>query len=143
MMSSAFLVVVALMYFGIINIDQTRSGAIQTPKFEADVAKVRLGTETKTVAGSQANVFDWYADGAGVVRAGGAGGAFVRSCALRAMSAASKSMISCAGLLTSSRTALPSREIRADCARRAIGGFFSCPSRARASMPSATDWMLP
>jgi len=44
------LVVVGLMYFGIINIDQTRPGAIQTPKFEADVAKVRLGTETKTVA---------------------------------------------------------------------------------------------
>ena len=46
----AALVVVALMYFGIINIDQTRSGAIQTPQFEADVAKVRLGTEDKTVA---------------------------------------------------------------------------------------------
>ncbi len=46
----AALVVVALMYFWIINIDQTRSGAIQTPKFDADVAKVRLWTETKTVA---------------------------------------------------------------------------------------------
>ncbi|MEG8053499.1 hypothetical protein QP185_10040 [Sphingomonas aerolata] len=46
----ALLAVVALMYFGIINIDQTRAGAIQTPKFEADVAKVRLGTEAKTVA---------------------------------------------------------------------------------------------
>ncbi len=46
----AALVVVGLMYFGIINIDQTRSGSIQTPKFQADVAKVTLGTENKTVA---------------------------------------------------------------------------------------------
>ncbi len=46
----AALVVVGLMYFGIINIDQTRSGSIQTPQFQADVAKVSLGTENKTVA---------------------------------------------------------------------------------------------
>jgi uncharacterized protein (UPF0333 family) len=44
------LVVVALMYFGIINIDQTRQGVVQAPQFQADVAKVRLGTENKTVA---------------------------------------------------------------------------------------------
>ena len=44
------LVVVGLMYFGIINIDQTRPGAIQTPKFQADVATVTMGTENKTVA---------------------------------------------------------------------------------------------
>ncbi|KQM49285.1 peptidase [Sphingomonas sp. Leaf208] len=35
------------------------------------VAEVDLSTgKTKTVAGSQTNVFDWYADGAGVVRMG-------------------------------------------------------------------------
>ena len=44
------LVVVGLMYFGIINIDQTRQGVVQAPKFQADVAKVTLGTENKTVA---------------------------------------------------------------------------------------------
>lgn len=44
------LVVVALMYFGFINIDQTRPGSIQTPQFQADVARVSIGTENKTVA---------------------------------------------------------------------------------------------
>ncbi|MEG3164687.1 hypothetical protein U1701_08785 [Sphingomonas sp. PB2P19] len=42
--------VVVLMYFGIINIDQTQQGVVQAPKFQADVAKVTLGTENKTVA---------------------------------------------------------------------------------------------
>ena len=46
----AVLVVAALMYFGIINIDQTRPGVVQTPQFHADVAKVTVGTKEKTVA---------------------------------------------------------------------------------------------
>ncbi len=46
----AVLFVVGLMYFGIINIDQTQSAVVQAPKFQADVAKVTLGTENKTVA---------------------------------------------------------------------------------------------
>ena len=41
---------VAAMQFGIINIDQTQAGVVQAPKFEANVAKVQLGTEQKTVA---------------------------------------------------------------------------------------------
>jgi hypothetical protein len=44
------------MYFGIINIDQTRPGMVQTPKFQADVGKVTLGTENKTVAVPTINV---------------------------------------------------------------------------------------
>ena len=44
------LIVVGLMYFGLINIDQTRPGSIQTPQFQADVARVSVGTENKTVA---------------------------------------------------------------------------------------------
>ncbi|WP_374944043.1 hypothetical protein [Sphingomonas sp.] len=45
----AALVLVALLFFGIINIDQTRPGVVQAPAFKADVAKVRMGTEQKTV----------------------------------------------------------------------------------------------
>jgi hypothetical protein len=41
--------VVAAMALGIVSIDQTRPAVVQAPKFEADVAKVRLGTEEKTV----------------------------------------------------------------------------------------------
>ncbi len=44
------LVVVALMYFGLINIDQTRSAVVQAPQFKADVARVSVGTENKTVS---------------------------------------------------------------------------------------------
>ena len=44
------LVGVVLLYFGIINIDQTRPGVVQAPQFHADVAKVTVGTENKTVA---------------------------------------------------------------------------------------------
>ena len=50
LLAIAVLVVAGLMYFGIINIDQTRPGVVQTPKFQADVAKVTVGTENKTVA---------------------------------------------------------------------------------------------
>ena len=45
----AILVVVVLMYFGIINVNQTRAGVVQAPQFHADVAKVTVGTENKTV----------------------------------------------------------------------------------------------
>ncbi|TPG13584.1 hypothetical protein [Sphingomonas oligophenolica] len=50
------LIVAGLMYFGLINIDQTRAGAIQTPQFQADVARVSVGTENKTVAVPTVNV---------------------------------------------------------------------------------------
>ena len=46
----AALVVVGLMYFGIINIDQTRPGIVQAPAFHADVARVSMGTRNETVA---------------------------------------------------------------------------------------------
>ena len=46
----AALVVVGLMYFGLINIDQTRQASFQPPQFKADVARVSVGTENKTVA---------------------------------------------------------------------------------------------
>jgi hypothetical protein len=45
----AIIIVVALLYFGIVSIDQTRPGVVQAPTFQADVAKVRVGTEEKTV----------------------------------------------------------------------------------------------
>ena len=45
----AVLALVAAMQFGIVNIDQTRAGVVQAPAFKADVAKVRVGTEQKTV----------------------------------------------------------------------------------------------
>lgn len=44
------LIVVALMHFGLINIDQTRSAVVQAPQFKADVARVSVGTEDKTVS---------------------------------------------------------------------------------------------
>ena len=50
------LVVVALMYFGLINIDQTRSAVVQAPQFKADVARVSVGTENRTVAVPTVNV---------------------------------------------------------------------------------------
>ena len=50
------LIVVALMYFGFINIDQTRQASFQPPQFQADVARVSVGTENKTVAVPSVNV---------------------------------------------------------------------------------------
>ncbi len=44
------LVAAAAMQFGFLSIDQTRAGVVQAPKFEADVARVSVGTENKTVA---------------------------------------------------------------------------------------------
>ncbi len=52
----AVLVVAGLLYFNIVSIDQTQHGVVQAPKFEADVAKVSLGTENKTVAVPTINV---------------------------------------------------------------------------------------
>ena len=50
LLAIAVLVLAGLMYFGIVSIDQTRPGMVQAPKFEADVARVSVGTENKTVA---------------------------------------------------------------------------------------------
>lgn len=46
----AIIIVAGCMYFGIINIDQTRPGIVQPPTFHADVARVTVGTENKTVS---------------------------------------------------------------------------------------------
>lgn len=43
-------IVGALMALGFINIDQTRPAVVQAPSFKADVGKVTVGTENKTVA---------------------------------------------------------------------------------------------
>ncbi len=50
LLAIAVLVVAGLMYFGIVSIDQTRPAVVQAPRFEADVARVSVGTENKTVA---------------------------------------------------------------------------------------------
>lgn len=43
------LLLVGAMLLGLVNIDMVRPGAVQTPKFEADVGRVDLGTENRTV----------------------------------------------------------------------------------------------
>lgn len=45
----AALVVVGAMALGLVNIDQTQRAVVQAPKFEADVARINVGTEKKTV----------------------------------------------------------------------------------------------
>lgn len=50
------LVAVAMMHFGLINIDQTRPAMVQAPQFKADVARVSVGTESKTVSVPTVNV---------------------------------------------------------------------------------------
>lgn len=40
---------VALMQFGFISVDQTRPALVQAPRFEAEVGRVSVGTENKTV----------------------------------------------------------------------------------------------
>ena len=50
LLAVAVLVLVGLMQFGIVSIDQTRPAVVQAPRFEADVARVSVGTENKTVA---------------------------------------------------------------------------------------------
>ncbi|MDD1451725.1 hypothetical protein NHF48_013285 [Sphingomonas sp. H160509] len=48
-----------------------QTGIESESQWYPSVSEVDLSTgKTKTVAGSQTNVFDWYADGAGVVRMG-------------------------------------------------------------------------
>lgn len=44
------------MYFGVISIDQTRPAVVQAPRFHADVAKVTVSTENKTVSVPTINV---------------------------------------------------------------------------------------
>lgn len=46
----ALIVVIVLIYFGFINVDQTRPGVVQAPQFHADVGKVSVGSEKKTVS---------------------------------------------------------------------------------------------
>jgi hypothetical protein len=45
----AVLIIAGLLMFGIVSIDQTSPGVVRAPTFQADVAKVRMGTEEKTV----------------------------------------------------------------------------------------------
>jgi hypothetical protein len=45
----AVLALAAAMAWGIVSIDQTRPGVVQAPAFKADVGRVRVGTEEKTV----------------------------------------------------------------------------------------------
>jgi uncharacterized membrane protein (Fun14 family) len=45
----AVLVLAGLLLTGIVSIDQTRPAVVQAPRFEADVGRVSLGTENKTV----------------------------------------------------------------------------------------------
>lgn len=56
LLAIAVLVVAGLLYFGIISIEQTRPGVVQAPRFDADVARVSVGTENKTVAVPTINV---------------------------------------------------------------------------------------
>ena len=46
----AALVVLGAMALGLVNFDQTQPMVVQAPKFEANVARVNVGTENKTVA---------------------------------------------------------------------------------------------
>jgi len=50
------LIVVALMQFGLVSIDQTSPAVVQAPQFKADVARVSVGTENKTVAVPTVNI---------------------------------------------------------------------------------------
>ncbi len=45
----AVLVVIALLYFRVIAIDQTSPGMVKAPTFQANVARVSVGSENKTV----------------------------------------------------------------------------------------------
>ena len=56
LLAIAVLVVAGLLYFGIISIEQTRPGVVQVPRFDADVARVSVGTENKTIAVPSINV---------------------------------------------------------------------------------------
>ncbi len=52
----ALLVLAGLMISGLVSIDQTRPAVVQAPAFQADVGRVTLGTEKKTVEVPRINV---------------------------------------------------------------------------------------
>ena len=58
LLALAVLVVAGLLYFGLFSFEQTRGGSVQvqTPKFQADVGRVAVGTENKTVTVPTINV---------------------------------------------------------------------------------------
>lgn len=45
----AALALIAAMQFGLVSIDQTSPAVVKAPTFDADVARVNVGTERKTV----------------------------------------------------------------------------------------------
>ena len=51
LLALAALLAAALLYLGLISIEQTRPGSVQvqTPRFDADVGRVGVGTENRTV----------------------------------------------------------------------------------------------
>ena len=49
LLAVAVLVLAACLYAGIININQTRPGVVQAPAFQADVGRVTVGKEDRTV----------------------------------------------------------------------------------------------
>ena len=50
------LAAVAAMHFGLLALEQTRPLVVQAPQFEADVARVSIGTENKAVTVPEADV---------------------------------------------------------------------------------------
>ena len=50
------LLAIAALQFGFVSFDQTRPSYVQAPAFKADVAKVSVGKETKTVEVPTINV---------------------------------------------------------------------------------------
>lgn len=59
----AALALVAALQFRLIDIDQTRPAVVQAPRFEADVARVSVGTENKTIELPRVDVEKPAADG--------------------------------------------------------------------------------
>ena len=51
LLALAALVLAALLYFGLISFEQTRAGSVQVqaPAFQADVGRVAVGKENRTV----------------------------------------------------------------------------------------------
>ena len=56
LLALVLLVGAVLMMTGLISIDQTRPAMVQAPQFRADVGRVTMGTETKTVEVPRINV---------------------------------------------------------------------------------------
>ena len=46
----AALLLIAAMAFGLVDFDQTKPMVVQAPQFKADVARINVGTENKTIA---------------------------------------------------------------------------------------------